>query len=286
MRTMMPNSSLTYSSERSIHYNNYEYTLYNRSKAGLVDYAAWEWSRDYDTNSKLWRNHKTCPLWCQDWFFNDNNFSPASYANFNPGFSATFFAPANKKGSSSFRLSASMRPVALGGRVQYRVLFQQYKPWGQSGDTINVDQLLTVNWDSQVFMLVTPVCLQMRHKDLCLNAREGDINGNAQVNLYKCRLLKSQLWYMDSSHRLMSQGTTERCLTQGESGKVQLQNCTIADNQKWYWNKDRLGNSHGCYLSYQNNGTIAISCDSDQAIEWSFQIKKPDLSDSLTTQIL
>ena len=274
-------SAFTYSSIRSIQYNNYEYAVINQSKAGLTDVAKWIWTRNFQHTSQHWRSHVTCPLWCQDWFFKDSAFSPAAYAHFTPGFSATFMVPASKQNASSFIFSATIKPVALGGRVNYRFLFQEYSPWGQSGNAQTVSQLLTVKWGSPAFHPEAPVTLKLRHQNRCLNVRENSYHDGSQVNLYKCRNLKSQLWGHDDSFRLKPHGAPGQCLTRTNDNALLLYSCSYAENQKWYWNHDRLMNSQDCYLSLINDDQLSTSCDEVKSSRWSLHIQNQDSHDTL-----
>ncbi|GAA4651348.1 hypothetical protein GCM10023116_36320 [Kistimonas scapharcae] len=274
-------SAFSYSSIRSLQYNNYEYAVINQSKAGLTDTAKWVWTRDFQRTGQHWRSHVTCPLWCQDWFFKDSAFSPAAYAHFTPGFSATFMVPASKQNTSSFIFSATVKPVALGGRVNYRFLFQEYSPWSQSGDTQTVSQLLTVKWGSPIFHPEAPVTLKIQHQNRCLNVRENSYHDGSQVNLYKCRNLNSQLWGHDDSFRLKPHSAPGQCLTRNDNNALVLHSCTYAENQKWYWNHDRLMNSQGCYLSMISDDTLSTDCDEGKSSRWSLKIPPKDSHNTL-----
>ncbi|WP_211829289.1 ricin-type beta-trefoil lectin domain protein [Kistimonas asteriae] len=279
---LTPVTAFTYSSERSINYKNHEYILINQSRADTADYAAWTWSRDFPNASKHWRTHITCPLWCQDWFFDNNAFSPAAYASFTPGFSSTFAVPARKTDLSTLILTVAIKPVALGGRIQYRFIYQDYGTWGQSGRDIAFNQVITVNWGSSVFNPEAPVIIKMHNKNLCLNVREGDTKGNGQVNLYKCRYSESQIWGQDQYHRLKAHSDAQQCLTKRAHNIIMLDTCNNTSNQKWFWDDQLLRDTDGCYLFTDNNLSLAVTCDPNEATRWIYQVKKPVTKGAIT----
>ncbi len=277
-------SSTNYKSERSIRYKNNEYRLINQSKTGTRDYASWTWTRDFKHNSQHWRNHITCPLWCQDWFFNDNMFSQSAYAGFTPGFSATFMVPSKKRTPSSFKFSAIVKPVALGGRVQYRFLFQEYAYWDQSGSELSFSELLTVNWGSTVFNPEAPIKLKVRNKNLCLNIREDNMKEGGQVNLYECRHSLNQLWGYDDQHRIKSQHSRDLCLTRSDQHSVTMHTCDNTNKQLWYFNYDQVSDGSGCFLFSKDFHSLQVNCNIRSKTQWNFQLYPSHLNNAIAIQ--
>ncbi|OQX35689.1 MAG: hypothetical protein B0D91_10375 [Oceanospirillales bacterium LUC14_002_19_P2] len=285
-----PGLSFTYTSERAISYNNHEYELINLSRAGTTDKAAWIWSREFDKYAKLWRTQRTCELWCQDWFYDDVAFSAAAYSSFTPGFSATFQAPADKTDISVIEFESAIKPVALGGRVQYAFLFQHYTPWGMKGTKYSFRQNLTVNWGATFFNAEIPTSLEAYKESstngLCLEVIDSKTAAGSKVGIAECTFEQNQIWGMDSELRYKSFLAPNRCLTREGHETLTIRPCSHAANQKWDWNDDRLYNNLGGAMTITDDGRV-IACPHTQTpTAWRNFIRKPQVAGTLTVSAL
>ncbi|WP_211824495.1 RICIN domain-containing protein [Kistimonas asteriae] len=263
-------SVLSYISERSINYSNYEYMITRRQSVSGSDDILLTWDRGFNYTSHLWRHHDKCMIWCQDWFFNDTRFSPAAYANFNPGFSVTYQVPSETVEQSTFDLVAAVKIVALGGRIQYKFFYQEYGPWSQKGTEYKFIQPITINWDADVFQEQLPVSLESNKQDgmerLCLSsAANGD---NEKVSLKGCRKHRDQNWVMDSTNRIRSIFFQDRCLEYAKTGTLLICPCAQKGTQKWFWDINRLTNNKKECLDISDSGDLYVRQCSKRTAGW------------------
>ncbi len=285
-RDMNSEQSFTYESKRAIAYQNYEYEVTNYANTHSHNTVSWRWSREFEKNASHWRTNNTCPLWCSDWFFSDNAFSAAAYAHFVPGFSATFMVPATKTGQSTIRFTSSVSPVALGGRVQYQLLYQKYAPFSRKGQDVQLTQNLTIDWSSPAFAAEIPISLEAVHLDdfkgTCLTVQVP--LSLMAVKLSHCQLKREQLWGFDKELRLHSLLSNDHCLTREPDDSLSLRSCNHSSTQKWQWMEKGLLNNQGGYLSVAKDGSLYTSWSpSDKAI-WHGLIRKANVADTLTIQ--
>jgi len=278
-----PGISFTYSSERAITYNNHEYELTNRSRAGETDKASWIWSREFEKYATNWRVQRTCELWCQDWFYDDVAFSASSYANFTPGFSATFQAPGDKQGTSVITFENAIKTVALGGRVQYAFLFQHYTPWGMMGSIYNFKQDLTINWSSSFFNAEIPVSIEAfkekSENGICLEASNyaNEDEDGIDVSAEDCTFEQNQIWGYDSEYRYKSFLYDGQCLNLESDNTLKLRNCNYSANQKWDWKKNHLINNAGALSLSLKGGQLVATSNVRNGTEWMNFIRKSDI---------
>ncbi|WP_018693428.1 leukocidin family pore-forming toxin [Algicola sagamiensis] len=271
----------SYNSSRWVSYKIYEYTLENQSKAGHSDKARWLWDRKWDEYSKHWRTNDTCALWCSDWFFKDSEFTAAAYANYKPGFSATFRVNSDKQGKSLFTISNKVTIAALGGRVQYMGFLQGYTPWSYSGTEYTFNKHFEVNWDAAVFEPERNVSIEaFRYSSaegVCLDVAYGAIEDGAAVVGYACNYDNNQLWGLDNYQRYKSRVAPNRCLTANDDGSLTVNVCTAAANQKWRWENDQLVNELGGNLSIVD-GDVKMSKENTHYNAWRNYVRniEPD----------
>lgn len=282
--------SFTYSSERAISYSNHEYELFNLSRAGSTDKAAWVWSREFDKYASYWRTNRTCELWCQDWFYDDLAFSAAAYSNFTPGFSATFRVPASKADTSTLEFESAIKVVALGGRVQYAFLFQHYTPWGLKGTRYSFKQNLDVNWGASFFNAEIPVSIEAYKEGsehgLCLEVTDSRTGPGSEVGVGACRFTQNQIWGQDSEFRYKSFLAPDRCLTRENHEKLTIRPCTHAANQKWEWKNEHLVSNQGGAMTIRNDNRVIACPHAPTPTEWRNFIRKPDITDAITVSAL
>ena len=277
--------SYSYKSERSISYTNYEYEVINLSRSYDTDTAAWIWSREFDKYAANWRTNNTCPLWCSDWFFDDREFSPAAYAHFTPGFSASFMVSANKTGRSTIRFTSAITPVALGGRVQYQFFYQKYAPFSRKGMEHKLIQDLTIDWDSSIFAAEIPISLEASidtADGACLTAPEFDDDNIATIS--HCQFEPNQIWGLDTEHRLRSFLAHNYCLSSNDNNTVSLDLCNHGAAQKWRWDDNTLSNPISGYLNISADGRIMTSWNKAEATHWKSHIRKVDITDALSIE--
>ncbi|WP_211829292.1 RICIN domain-containing protein [Kistimonas asteriae] len=280
-----------FTTDRAVIYKNHEYTIINRSSDNHSATAAWLWSREFDKYSESWRTNSTCLLWCDDPFFNDNAFSPAAYAHFAPGFSATFKVPGDKNDHSSFLFSGTANVVALAGRVQYKFLLQHYAPWSRKGSVHHFAQRWEVNWGSAFFNSDLPMSIEASREEsgsgLCLNIAESDIDeGVGSVNLYDCHFRSNQIWGVDSEDRYKTLLQDDLCLTREPDDTATVRSCSHAVNQKWEWEGNWLTSQQGGYLTAGTDGSIRITPNASEALEWRSYFRKADSTDTLSIQTI
>lgn len=277
--------SFSYSSQRWVTYKTYEYTIENQSAAGLTDKAKWIWDRKFNEYSENWRTNSTCALWCDDWFFKDSAFTAAAYANYKPGFSATFRAPAAKEGESLFTISNQMTVAALGGRVQYMGFMQGYTPWSYSGTKYTFHKKFKVNWSAPVFEPETNVSLEAfrfaSNEGICLDVAYGSIANGAKVIGYPCKYSNNQLWGLDNFQRYKSRVAKDRCLTAENDNSLTVRQCTATSKQKWRWEADKLANELGKYVSIIN-GKVIMSDNRDDYNDWRSYVRNIGVDKVLT----
>ncbi|OQX35691.1 MAG: hypothetical protein B0D91_10385 [Oceanospirillales bacterium LUC14_002_19_P2] len=279
--------SYSYKSERSIAYANYEYEVINLSRSYNTDTAAWIWSREFDKYAANWRTNNTCPLWCNDWFFDDREFSPAAYAHFTPGFSTTFMVPANKTGRSTIRFTSAITPVALGGRVQYQFFYQKYAPFSRKGMEHKLIQDITVDWDSSIFSAEIPISLEASIDTIdgaCLTAPSLDNNDDAAIS--PCQFESNQIWGLDTEHRLRSFLAYNYCLNSNDNNTVSLHPCNHSAAQKWKWDDNTLSNPINGYLSISTEGRLMTRWNKAESTLWKSHIRKADITDALSIESL
>ncbi|GAA4651346.1 hypothetical protein GCM10023116_36300 [Kistimonas scapharcae] len=277
--------SFTYESKRSIAYQNHEYEVINRAKTGTQNTAAWLWTREFSKYASHWRTNNTCPLWCDDWFFADSAFSPAAYAHFIPGFSATFMVPAEKTGHSTIRFTSSIKPIALGGRVQYQFFYQKYAPFSRKGTDYHLAQDLTIDWDSPIFAAEIPISLEALHRNTpdgaCLTAHSTNREPHQAAYVSACQLQQNQLWGLDTELRLRSFLAYDHCLNREPDDTLSLRRCDRSISQKWKWVENNLINRQGGYLSISPEGSLHTSWDPAELTAWHGFIRQPHSTDAL-----
>ncbi|GFR76416.1 cytolysin [Elysia marginata] len=282
----MPAGIFSYSSTRAVNYQTEEYAVINQSKTSNGDKAAWIWDRQFDQYAKEWRTHSTCPLWCTDWFFDDAAFSPAAYAHFTPGFSATFRAEENQQTPSQFEFIHTITPVALGGRVKYDFFYQRYANWSQNGSTYTFGQRLTIDWRKLNFQAPLPFTVQLAQKDLCLNIQEGTLNSTASVNLYKCNTLQNQQWLFTANQQIKSVLNHNMCLSLEDNLAILLKSCNGTRNQHWAWDRSQLINGNGAAVTTTDNHRLKGHWDHALAAHWHYRNVPKDLKNLLTVEAL
>ncbi|WP_163835659.1 leukocidin family pore-forming toxin [Spartinivicinus ruber] len=277
--------SFSYNSQRWVTYKAHEYTVANQSRAGTQDRAKWLWDRKFDEDSKNWRTNDTCALWCDDWFFKDSAFSAASYANYKPGFSATFQAPAEKSGESTFTISNKVTVAALGGRVQYMIWYQGYTPWSYNGTAYTFNKNFRVNWDAPVFEPEVNVSIEAFRKDstqgICLDVEGSSTAEGTSVIGYSCQYSNNQLWGLDNYQRYRSRVGKDRCLTAETDNTVTVRSCTAAANQKWRWEGDKLVNELGKSLAIVNDQAV-MTDNAEDYQDWRNYVRNIEADKVLT----
>ncbi len=278
-------SPIIYDSRRSITYNNDEYTIRAKTtNRPRVLQTSWLWNREFNTSSKHWRTQTLCPLWCDDWFFSDSAFSPAAYAHFTPGFSATFKVPAEKSDYSTFELSSSIKAVALGGRIKYRGLFQEYAPWGQKGTLKTVGHLITVNWNAPRLNAEIPVslstCGEKNHEPLCLTLT-GQNSPMRKVLLTPCTTDNRQIWSIDNLNRYHNVQAANYCLTHESDHVISMQSCNNGAAQKWHMQAKTLTNAVGGHLILSQDNQLMTDWNMKQPTTWCITLKPPVLQNIL-----
>ena len=270
-------SFVEYISERSIEYENYEYKVLNLSKDNR---ASMVWTRDFKNNSHSWRSHERCLLWCQDWFFDDNHFSPSAYASFKPGYSVTYQVSGETTGVSTIDILASVAAVSLGGRIQYRFFFQEYGSWSQKGTEYQFIQPVTINWEAPAFQDYRPFSLRAYKagglQALCLSV------DMSKVFMSGCENNTMQYWMLDEEYRIRSMTYQNYCLEYNQDNQLTIQSCSYKDTQKWYWQTGRLINAQRRCLSYEEAGNLFLVHCSNQSAFWKIMhlpVKQGNLLD-------
>ncbi|WP_345198161.1 RICIN domain-containing protein [Kistimonas scapharcae] len=282
----MPRSAIQignhYISERSVTYRNEEYDVINLSKSTPKARAYWLWSRQFDQYSHLWRTHTAAPLWNNDWFFDDVHFSPAAYAHFIPGFSATFQTSADKNTPSTFTLTASVKPVALEGRIRYQFLFQNHDDWQQTGTTLHLRQKITINWGSTIFRPESYASLETDKagapSGLCLSAVDNQNHNEHMIGLTPCVLSQQQIWGMDNQQRYHSAAQPDHCLTK-DNNTLSLQPCSLNIHQKWFWSNQHIIHYSGEYLAISEDKIVTTSNTTIPPISWHAFKRLPNSRD-------
>lgn len=282
--------SFSYSSERSISYNNREYELINLSRAGQTDKAAWVWSREFDKYAQHWRTRKTGLVGCKDWFFDDMAFSAAAYSSFTPGFSATFKVPGSKLDTSTIEFESAVKVVALAGRVQYAFLYQKFSSRSMKGTKYSFKQNIAVNWGSTFFNPELPVSIEAYKENsedgVCLEVIDSNVAEGSQVGTGDCHFNKNQIWGMDTEYRYKSFLAQDRCLTRENYGTLTIQPCTYAANQKWEWDNDHLVNNLGHVINLSEDKAVVVSPLTSTSTEWRSFLRKPDVAGTMTVSAL
>lgn len=254
-------ASFSYNSSRWVSYKTHEYEIRNLSNR---DTAKWVWDRNFHAHASQWRSHNVAPLWSTSWFFDETFFSPAAYANYKPGFSATFRVEGDYENSSTFNLINSINIVALSGRVQYSGLVSVYEPYAYMGTHYDFKKQLTINWDAPVFQPEINVSLEAFAYDspngLCISAPKqfSDESLNiGQVELKECLYTNEQLWGFDSMQRYRSRTHLHPCLALSSEGKLKTQACTASASQKWRWQENQLINETGKKIIIDQQKTLS-----------------------------
>lgn len=280
--------SFSYNSSRMVTYNVREYEVTNKSRAASDgDVAKWTWDRNYKAYHKDWANGPTDAVWGKQWLWKDHAFSPASYANYKPGMTATFRAEASKTGTTSLTLSNRVAAVGYGGKVIYAALYQTLSPGGNWGHVYNYNRNITVRWDAPVFDPEVPVSIEAYKYDsssgTCLDVVHGSSKAGMAVIPYACHYQKNQIWGLDSEQRYRSKVAPDRCLHVEEDKSLTVRSCTASARQKWRWEGDVLFNELGGRLALVN-GELKISDDPGDYESWKNYIRNNPVSDVLTVR--
>ena len=251
--------------------------------------AGWIWTRNFDRFSASWRKQSRDVLYGNNWFFDDVAFSPAAYAHFSPGFSATFKVPASKRDYSVIDFVAGVRPVALAGHVTYGGFYQLFASWSQEGEWVIAGQRITINWGSAAFSSDVPVSIEASGVEsvqgLCVNVRESIVKEGGEVNVYRCRGAQSQVWKQDGEQRFRSQLADDFCLTHEQEGSLTIRHCGQQNCQKWRWEGRRLV-SHEGFLAVNDKGQLSLVRDVSRATEWFRFVRQPPAEDILKVEPL
>ncbi|WP_211829691.1 leukocidin family pore-forming toxin [Kistimonas asteriae] len=278
-------ANFSYSSNRTVEYEVHEYSVENQSSAsGSGDRASWLWDRKYDQHHKDWVTHVTAPLWGSDWLWKNSEFTAVAHANFKPGMSATFRAPANKRGSSRLTLENHLTVVALGGKVVYSALYQTYVPGGYKGTQYTFRKNIQINWDSPVFDPEVPVSLEPFRYDsddgLCLDVTGSATADSSPVGVYRCHYRNNQLWGIDDEQRYRSKVAPDRCLEVAQDDTLVVCRCDASARQKWRWKDDKLINELGKKLALVN-GKPVVSDNPAVYSDWKNYIHRVEATDAL-----
>ena len=282
---LMPDFS--YTNERSVTYKNFEYEIVNISSYRPEAMAGWIWTRNFDRYGSHWRKQSKDVLYGNNWFFEDQAFSPAAYAHFSPGFSATFKVPASKRDYSVIDFVAGVRPVALAGHVTYGGFYQSFSKWSQEGQWVMVGHRITINWGAAAFGADVPVSIEAAgiasKRGLCLNVREGVVTEGGEVNLYHCRGSGSQVWNVDDEDRYHAQLADNFCLTHDKDGSVSMRLCGQSSHQKWRWEGRRFI-SHKGFLAVKGKGQLGVVRDVSEATDWYSFVRPSPVTDIIRVE--
>jgi hemolysin len=237
-------ANLSYSSSRAISYKTFEYEVSNLSRG---DIAKWTWDRNFDARSSDWVSRSFTVLGEYTPFFIEKAFSPAAYANFRPGFSATFKVDGSKKGTSDFELSNIITISALSGRVQYAGLASTYGPYASKGYRYTFPQNFSINWDAPVFQPERNVSIEAFRLDsakgLCITAPN---EAGKAVTLEKCTIPSiNQMWGYDKEQRYRSRVKVNTCLTLLNNKDLVLNGCSASAAQKWTFVNNQIMSNLG-----------------------------------------
>lgn len=272
-------ASFSYNSSRWVSYKTHEYEIRNLSNR---DTAKWVWDRNFNAHASNWRSHNVAPLWSTSWFFNENLFSPAAYANYKPGFSATFRVEGDYENLSTFNLTNSVNIVALSGRVQYSGVVSVYEPYAYMGTHYDFKKQFIINWDAPVFQPEINVSLEAfaydSSKGLCISAPSQlnvESSNFSEVELKECLYTNEQLWGLDSMQRYRSRAQHHPCLTLTSEGKLKAQACTASASQKWRWQGDQLINETGRKIIINSQKVLSSAAlDSNEYDRWRNYTRK------------
>lgn len=263
--------NFSYNSQRWVTYKTHEYEVQNLS---TVDRARWKWDRNFEQRSENWRSKNIAAIWDSSWFFKDSAFSPAAYANYKPGFSATYRVDGDRSGTSDFLIENQVTVAALSGRVQYSGVWSSFTPWAYNGSEYRFQKRLRVNWDAPVFQPEANVSIeayaQSSFQGLCLTAA-GDYEG-AAVSAGDCHYQNSQLWGLDRYQQYKSRIGDNKCLTLEGNGNLSVRTCNNSAQQKWAWSGDQLKNATGTEVVL-NRGQVTTSRTPGYYNQWRSYVR-------------
>jgi hemolysin len=249
--------SFSYTSSRWVSYKTHEYEIANLSS---LDTAQWMWDRNFKERAKNWRTHSVAPIWSSSWFFDDNAFSPAAYANYKPGFSAIYKVEGDQNGYSDFYIDNRITIAALSGRVQYAGLASTYEPFAYSGSQYSFLKSFKVNWDAPVFQPEINVSLEAfaldSAKGLCISA---PTTAGQNLSADDCLYTNNQLWGLDKEQRYHSRSDNDLCLTLSQNTFLSTQTCSASASQKWRWVDNQLVSELGPKLIITQDKQIAAA---------------------------
>ena len=229
----------------------HEYTVENHSKGNQ---ARWIWDRKWGSYASDWRTHDTCALWCNSWFWDDSEFSAAAYKNYKPGFTATYRADADKRGTTTFNIKPGITVDSLGGRVQYTFWYQTYSPYSMKGFTHLFRKSFDVNWDGPIFQPEVTVSIEVINypglEHLCLDVDSNVASPGQHVIPYGCHYRNNQLWGLDQYQRYKPRIGADLCMNAKSDCTVTIETCsTSSARQKWQWSDKYLKPNSGGYLA-------------------------------------
>ncbi|PHV11858.1 leukocidin family pore-forming toxin [Chitinimonas sp. BJB300] len=160
-------------------------------------------------------------------------FTAMSYANFIPGYIATYLAPLNKKNKSTFNVSSS---AEVGMAYTYVSPFVDGLPHYADFHNISLSDQITIDWNSPYFLSEVPVHLKAyRNRELFCLTMKGE---NNQVVGEKCNNSISQLWGLGSNNEYISFENPRLCLSVGDSAnenQLVTKACDPSGFQEWSW---------------------------------------------------
>jgi hemolysin len=285
--------SFSYTSNRWVIYDTYEYDLINKSSGNT---AEWSWDRQYDINHRHWL-YNPSNVWAPtdaSILFDTAKFSPAAYANFTPGFSAIYSTDAqNHPDSTTFILENHAHISALQATLTPKLFFSQVskinhmyrnKPgcqdpynWSLCSDPVMVKKAFEINWHAAAFEPQAHVSIEayktFSEQGLCLTAPVS-ISQNQPVTLEDCNHQNNQLWGLDKNQRYLSRqvdpasSKDKFCLSANIDGHVIVQRCNSSAQQKWKWENDRLINEVFSELTLTQDKQLTVDANGEGVNQW------------------
>ncbi len=234
-----------FKSERRVTFETHEYRVQNATNNQT---ARWIWDRNHSDNMCDWitsRDFGAClftrPLWSTDWVVKKSAFTPISHSNYTPGMSVTYSAPSNKRGTTRFRMDAIARVDALGAKVIPSIFYWQGFVSDVAETQVKTYGTFTINWEHPAFEPEAHVRLRS------LDANDIVLRTSSVYTVFGYQSSPNvdllELWGYDSKERYKSRSAPNKCLAVMDWGAqkgVLLETCNNSNNQKWYWQGDRL----------------------------------------------
>ena len=263
----------TQRSDVTLNYDINEYQVINRT-AGNRFQVTWQRAKPPLTlNSAQMIRQGAMPI-------DSQRFSAIAYANFVPGFSASYRVERAKTGSTRFTATSSAQVMAALNLVRPDQLVDNTLI---STTPINWSDTVEIDWDSPYFISEAPVQIKaFNHRRLyCLTMKglDQEVRGEA------CGSDNTQLWGLNQNGQYISVAQPGLCLSAQPSADDRLdlllaQPCNPSGFQEWEWQQKQLLNRRS-----RRAITIVATSAADNGATASLEARSAEITSAISRDL-